>query len=207
MPLIKPTNQAAYWLIPVIDLSGTTAMGDATGINNSLTVLSGEGEVAFLAAAQGQASVVSYKPLPASGWLEAGQIYGYSGGLVIVRQSHNRTGNAPETAPALFSVYRAGGGVLDWVANEPVTVGALRIYGGKTYRCIQAHTTQTDWTPTATTGTLWAVYTISSAWAVGVAYKVGDQVTYNGSTYKCLQAHTSIATWTPSATPALWQKQ
>ena len=42
------------------------------------------------------------------------------------------------------------------------------------------------------------------AWAVGVAYVVGDIVTYEGSTYTCLQAHTSQAGWTPAAVPSLW---
>jgi hypothetical protein len=47
----------------------------------------------------------------------------------------------------------------------------------------------------------------SSAWTVGVAYKVNDVVTYQSKTYKCLQAHTSQAGWTPSAVPALWLLQ
>ena len=54
---------------------------------------------------------------------------------------------------------------------------------------------------------LWAVVTISAggtAWATGVAYKVGDTVTYQSKTYKCAQAHTSQASWTPDAVPALW---
>lgn len=41
-----------------------------------------------------------------------------------------------------------------WVAGVKATVGQLRTYGGETegsakklYRCVQAHTTQADWTP------------------------------------------------------------
>ena len=55
------------------------------------------------------------------------------------------------------------------------------------------------------TGTGIATVQAASAWAAGVAYKVGDQVTYNGSTYQCLQAHTSQVGWEPPNVPALWQ--
>lgn len=157
----------------------------------------------------GKLPAAKFPPLPEVGWLEQGAIYSYSGSLVMVRQSHNRTIYAPADTPALFVVYRAGaGGTLDWIAGEQVSVGALRIYNGTTYRCLQAHVTQVDWTPPAAPA-LWAVYIapVGMAWTVGTAYSVGDLVTYNGATYKCLQAHTSQAGWTPSAVPALWQKQ
>ncbi len=47
------------------------------------------------------------------------------------------------------------------------------------------------------------------AWAVGVAYSVGQQVTYQDANnpehlYKCQQAHTSEVGWQPPAVPALW---
>lgn len=42
------------------------------------------------------------------------------------------------------------------------------------------------------------------AWAVGVAYSVGERVQYDGKLYKVVQAHTSQADWTPDATPALY---
>ena len=59
-------------------------------------------------------------------------------------------------------------------------------------------------------GHLWQVVTISAggtAWATGVAYKVGDTVTYSGKTYKCAQAHSSQAGWDPVSVPALWTLQ
>ena len=96
--------------------------------------------------------------------------------------------------------------MLAWVAGESVTVGTQRTYGGKTYKCLQAHVTQADWTPPSVPA-LWAEVVVvppDGAWAVGVAYKVGDRVTYQGKTYRCLQAHTSIATWHPDVVPALW---
>lgn len=36
-----------------------------------------------------------------------------------------------------------------WASGQAVKVGDLRTYGGKTYRCLQAHTTQAGWTPDA----------------------------------------------------------
>jgi hypothetical protein len=157
----------------------------------------------------------TYPELPASGWLDAGDIYAYGDDLLIVRQSHERTIYSPEQTPALFSVYRIDDGstVLTWVANETVIAGDRRTYGGLTYECIQAHTTQSDWTPD-TTPALWQVYQepTAGAWAYPVAYTGdntagvgdGDQVTYSGRLYRCLQSHTSQVTWTPDVTPALW---
>ena len=35
----------------------------------------------------------------------------------------------------------------EWAANANYTVGQLRQYGGKLYRCVQANTSQTGWEP------------------------------------------------------------
>ena len=42
-----------------------------------------------------------------------------------------------------------------WAAGQAVKVGDLRTYGGKTYRCLQAHTTQAGWVPPGVPA-LWA---------------------------------------------------
>ena len=42
------------------------------------------------------------------------------------------------------------------------------------------------------------------AWAVGVAYSVGERVQYDGKLYKVVQAHTSQSDWTPPTVPALF---
>lgn len=206
MPLIKPVKQPAYHVIPSLDLDGITPVGQATGVNNTLSVIYAEGEAEFLAAAK----TTAYKPLPPAGtWVEAGQIYGYNGGCVIIRQSHYRTTHRPEDVPALISVWRADiGSALEWVANERVYIGTRRTYAGKTWECIADHVTQVDWTPDKTP-TLWRLYvevTPEQPWSYPVAYKVGDIVTYQGGRYQCLQAHTSQAGWTPAAVPALWKK-
>ena len=45
---------------------------------------------------------------------------------------------------------------LAWVAGEAVAVGDKRYYKGVWYECLQAHTTQSDWTPD-TAIALWTV--------------------------------------------------
>ena len=147
-----------------------------------------------------------YPALPSSGTVTEGEIYSYDGGMVIVRQTHVRTIYAPEDTPALFSVYRANTEGEQWVANEAVQKGDTRTYNGKTYQCLQSHTTQSDWTPDKT-ATLWQEVVgapSTGEWATGVAYKVGDEVMYLSHKYRCRQAHTSISTWNPVAAASLW---
>jgi len=147
-----------------------------------------------------------FPTLPSSGTLKIGEIYSYGNGAVMVRQTHERTIYTPEQTPALFSFYRDNASAeLAWMDGEKVEVGWKRTYGGKTYECLQSHQTQADWTPDKVPA-LWkeVVIPTTGEWAVGVAYKVGDEVMYLGKKYRCRQAHTSIATWTPTAAASLW---
>jgi hypothetical protein len=48
------------------------------------------------------------------------------------------------------------------------------------------------------------VASIFGAWAIGVAYAVGDIVDYNDRAYSCRQAHTSQSDWSPAAAFTLW---
>lgn len=77
-----------------------------------------------------------------------------------------------------------------WVVGVKATVGQLRTYGGaakKLYRCIQAHTTQADWTPDVSPS-LWVEVGDPSVeypdWSQPVgshdAYDQGAKVTHNG---------------------------
>lgn len=206
MATVQPTTRPLFyaaWDGTNVKETGLTRIGELT--ISGMTLLNGEDENSYLLAVAGKAG--NYKPLPGTGVrLEAGEIYGYGGGLVIVRQSHSRTSDVPADVPALFSVYRVGQtGDLAWVANERVETGQRRTHAGKTWSCVQGHTTQVDWQP-GTVPSLWVevVVVLPGAWAAGVAYKVGDVVSYQSKTYRCLQAHTSIVTWTPNVVPALW---
>lgn len=143
-------------------------------------------------------------PLPESGFIELDKLYSWEGLIVRCRQSHQRTIYDPTETLALFTIYRPAEENMQWIAGEQVDVGTLRMYNGVQYECIQAHVTQSDWTPDATPA-LWSeVVEPSDEWQAGVSYSVGDIVTYEGHTYECRQSHTSISTWYPSAVPALW---
>jgi hypothetical protein len=82
-------------------------------------------------------------------------------------------------------------------------VDAVVTHEGNTWKCLQAHRSQSDWAPPRVPA-LWVKVVSTSEWSHPVQYAVGTQVTYQGTTYTCTQAHTSQTGWTPSNTPALW---
>jgi hypothetical protein len=91
-----------------------------------------------------------------------------------------------------------------WVDGTPIPPGGLVSFGGSTYKNISG-----AWLVASPSvyPNGWSLQGAPvTAWAVGVAYKVGDHVTYQGSTYQCLTAHTSQAAWDPADAPSLWQK-
>ena len=213
MPSIRSTDRPIF--IAVGDPVVASFQMEAGGLTlTGLTLFSAEDENEFLLAVVGKGS--TYNPLPAvGGWCEAGMIYGCGDDLVICRQSHNRTEHEPADIPALFAVYREEAGeALEWCVGEQVFIGTRRLFEGTLYECLQAHQTQSDWTPPQVLGTLWGVVSTTSEWAIGVAYTGdntagagnGDVVIYvpNGHQYRCLQSHTSLVTWTPAVVPALW---
>lgn len=96
-----------------------------------------------------------------------------------------------------------------WEVGILVTVGERYRYGGKLYKVIQSHTTQSDWTPDVTQ----ALYTEVSIeewpeWVqpTGVqdAYMTGDKVTFEGNHYISLMDYN---TYSPTAYPQGWQMQ
>jgi len=92
-----------------------------------------------------------------------------------------------------------------WTVGAAYDVGNLALYQGITWRTVQAHRSQSDWTP-ALTPALWVKVSTGDQWDQPVQYAVGARVSYAGVLYQCLQAHASQAGWTPPATPALWQR-
>ena len=100
-----------------------------------------------------------------------------------------------------------------WADGVAYTVGQLRSYGEgedkRLYRCVQAHTSQADWTPDQTPALFVKVRLAEwPEWVqpTGVhdAYNTGDKVTYNGEHYVSL---IDGNTWAPDAYPAGWEKQ
>lgn len=72
------------------------------------------------------------------------------------------------------------------ITQDDITNGKHRYqYNGKLYRCVQAHTTQEDWTPDKTPA-LWVEVSLEEwpEWKQPAgahdAYKKGDKVTHNG---------------------------
>lgn len=81
------------------------------------------------------------------------------------------------TVPALFD---------PWLPDIDVVVDERRFYGGKVYRCLQAHKTQADWTPDVTPA-LWKEVSLDE-WPDWVqpagahdAYEQGAKVSHNGN--------------------------
>lgn len=89
-----------------------------------------------------------------------------------------------------------------WAYPIAYTVGQLRRHNGKLYRCVQAHTSQADWTPD-TAASLWSVAADPAeewpAWSQPIgahdAYAKGDKVSHNG---KHWTSNVDSNVWEPS---------
>lgn len=88
----------------------------------------------------------------------------------------------------------------DWTPGIDVTVGEVLRWDGGLVECLQAHTTQADWTPDQTPA-LWKVHRPAGAVADWVqpsgghdAYAAGDLVTHNGATW---QSTVDANVWAP----------
>ena len=71
-----------------------------------------------------------------------------------------------------------------WEENTAYTVGERIRYNSTLYRCVQAHTSQSDWTPDQTPA-LWTAVSLDE-WPEWVqptgaqdAYRIGDKVSHN----------------------------
>ena len=77
-----------------------------------------------------------------------------------------------------------------WAIGKAYAVNDRVQYNGTLYKCIQAHTSQADWMPSATPA-LWKTVSIDEypEWVQPAgahdAYNIGDKVTYNGQHYVC----------------------
>ena len=89
--------------------------------------------------------------------------------------------------------------VLDgrsWRPGLAVQIGDVFSYNASLWRCLQAHTTQSDWPPDCTPALWRKVEVIHEdevrVWQTGVDYIIGDEVAYpdvTGDVYVCQQAH------------------
>lgn len=75
----------------------------------------------------------------------------------------------------------------EWQSGVSYVVGNIRRYNELLYKCVQAHTSQEDWTPDVT-ASLWTAVGDPAeeypAWSQPIgahdAYNAGDKVTHNG---------------------------
>lgn len=122
-----------------------------------------------------------------------------------VRAAMDAAGAQLDDAAALgaMAIYPA------WEIGTAYAVNDRRRYGDLLYKCVQAHTSQADWTPDATPA-LWVKVSVDE-WPEWVqptgahdAYNTGDKVTYNGKRYISL---IDANVYSPDAYPAGWKEQ
>jgi len=87
-------------------------------------------------------------------------------------------------------VYEYESFIDEWKAGIAYSAGNIVKYNEKLYKVLQAHTSQSDWTPERAVS-LFAVYTTGiSDWVQPTGahdcYNAGDMVSYKGKTYKSL---------------------
>lgn len=79
--------------------------------------------------------------------VEPGDVLAWDGTLVEVIQAHTTQADwTPDKVPALFRIHRTPQ-MTEWVAGIAVKAGERFGYGGATWECVQAHTTQKGWEP------------------------------------------------------------
>lgn len=97
---------------------------------------------------------------------------------------------------------------INWQPNKTYTKDERVNYEGILYKCLQAHTSQDNWTPTATPS-LWAKVLIPDANVIPDweqpdstnAYMKGDKVMFEGQVY---ESAIDNNVWSPVAYPAGW---
>lgn len=98
---------------------------------------------------------------------------------------------------------------VNWVTGTVYAVGDRVKFGDTLYKCVQAHTSQDDWTPDLTPA-LWVRVTVEEwpEWVQPIgaqdAYMTGDKVTHNEKHWVSLIDNN---VWEPSeSAPTLWQE-
>jgi hypothetical protein len=97
-----------------------------------------------------------------------------------------------------------------WAEGIAYAIGDLVRYEGTVFACVQAHTSQSDWSPPVVPA-LWR-HTVAAGvipeWVQPTgahdAYNKGDLVTFEGRVYKSL---IDANVWSPAVYPAGWELQ
>ena len=99
--------------------------------------------------------------------------------------------------------------IPSWKTDVDYAIDQRANYEGIVYKCLQTHTSQSDWTPTAAPS-LWTKVLIPDSDTIPEweqpdstnGYSKGDKVKYNGVVYESLIDNN---VWSPDAYPAGWQ--
>lgn len=100
----------------------------------------------------------------------------------------------------------------EWSAGQAYTAGFKVQYGGTLYKCLNAHTSQDDWTPDVSPSLFSKVLipdeNVIQEWEQPEStnpYMMGDKVTHNGKTWESLVDNN---VWEPGATGTenLWKE-
>ena len=104
--------------------------------------------------------------------------------VLLIKQQVNTLDVDNNTALRMLEFYP------EWAAGQAYTAGYKVQYGGKLWRCLQAHTSQTGWEP-ENAASLWAKVLIPDETVVPEweqpgstnPYMAGDKVAHNGKTW------------------------
>lgn len=114
-----------------------------------------------------------------------------------------------ERALEIASVYPAWEPMKSYVIGDIVSYGVNSLGDPQLYKIVQAHTSQSDWTP-STTPSLYDAFGLDASgypiWAqpsgAHDAYSKGDVVNYNGTIYESL---IDGNVWSPDVYPPGWK--
>lgn len=98
---------------------------------------------------------------------------------------------------------------LPWTTSTSYVIGDLRSHEDILYKCLQAHTSQDDWTPDVSSS-LWKSLSINESgiqeWSQPIssadAYNTGDEVMYKGVRYRSIIDNN---VWSPTDYPQGWE--
>lgn len=114
-----------------------------------------------------------------------------------------------ERALEIASVYPAWEPMKSYVIGDIVSYGVNSLGDPQLYKIVQAHTSQSDWTP-STTPSLYDAFGLDASgypiWAqpsgAHDAYSKGDVVNYNGTLYESV---IDGNVWSPDVYPSGWK--
>lgn len=120
--------------------------------------------------------------------------------LAIAYTVQNQDGFSDEQALAVSAIYP------EWHVGVDYRVKQVCRYSGQLYRCVQAHTSQADWSPEAAPS-LWDAITIDPDTGYDVwtqpsgahdAYNVGDRVHWPGKDSPIYMSRVNGNVWPPA---------